>query len=154
MWEVAGLVGQRGPKPDMTLPDMNSSVLDRVKQFLPEIDAANQRLRLDMEAAPQDTFDIETVSDEQPHIEMNLACGVIDLKGDDAIKAATAAMDGNVPTTSRDKPQTDDCDTSTSAESDSDDDELQCKHKISAGVEAVSTDQTKDKKYKGIVELT
>jgi len=54
-----------------------SDILERVKQFLPQFEAANEDLQSQVDAGV--SFDIEQLqNDDQPYIEMNLALGVLD----------------------------------------------------------------------------
>lgn len=83
-----------GKKPVMKLDVLpQGSVLDRVKAFLPEMAAANDQLQQAMADKPAGQFDIEEVDDEaEKYIEMDLSCGVVDLKDDSAVLAAERAI--------------------------------------------------------------
>ena len=69
-----------------------SSLLGKLKQFLPELEKANQKLEAEMAVHPAESFDIENVHEGEAHIEMDLACGVIDLKDKAAETAAEKAI--------------------------------------------------------------
>ena len=82
----------RGPPPP-TAPSLTSPLLARAAAFLPALAQANQELAAAIAAAPPGTFDVEGVDDEAaPHVEMEVACGVLDLKDEDAVRAAEAAL--------------------------------------------------------------
>jgi len=55
-----------------------SNVLNRVQQFLPQLQAANTKLAAAMQTRPKEEFDIENVNEEDEHIEMNLAVGLLE----------------------------------------------------------------------------
>lgn len=46
------------------------TALARAAAFMPQLKAANEKLRQDMQVLPREQFDIEAVDDEQPHIVM------------------------------------------------------------------------------------
>lgn len=80
----------RAPKPDTeSMP--TSNVLERVKKFLPSLQQANAQLAERLSEQPE-SLDIENVEEGAPHIEMDLACGVVDLKDQHAEAAALRAM--------------------------------------------------------------
>eukprot|EP00873_Tetraselmis_striata_P026752 jgi/Tetstr1/447016/TSEL_034474.t1 len=83
-----------GKKPVMKLDALpQGSVLDRVKAFLPEMAAANDQLQQAMAVKPAEDFDIEQVDGSaEKYIEMDLSCGVVDLKDDTAVLAAEQAI--------------------------------------------------------------
>jgi len=63
--------------------------LDRIRDFLPKIEAANLDLEKSLVSNPHCNFDIEDVDGtEGSYIEMDLACGVVDLKDKVALEAA------------------------------------------------------------------
>ena len=78
---------QQPSKPQIQ-PVQPSSVLDKVRSFLPALQAANAQLAAQ---CPQDV-DIEQVPEGAPHVEMDLACGILDLKDPAALARAEAAM--------------------------------------------------------------
>eukprot|EP00040_Diaphanoeca_grandis_P039510 m.259254 g.259254 ORF g.259254 m.259254 type:complete len:160 (-) comp37797_c0_seq1:272-751(-) len=58
-----------------------SSVLDRVKAFLPEMEKANTNLEQEMKTRPASDFDIETLTEGvDNHVEMNIFAGVFENK--------------------------------------------------------------------------
>jgi len=91
-----------------------SSVLDRLKQFIPRIQEANQELEQQLQGSNPRDFDIEGVEEGQEggYIEMDLTCGLLDLKNADAIQAAEQAL-----VNGQSIPGGNDADASTSSES-------------------------------------
>lgn len=82
----------RGPPPP-TSPPLTSPLLARAAAFLPDLAAANEALAAAVAAgAPPSAFDVEAVDDGAPHVEMEVACGVVDLKDAAALAAAEAAL--------------------------------------------------------------
>jgi hypothetical protein len=77
-------------------PLQQSTLLGRLQTFLPTLQKANHELE-QITAAEPGSCSIEDVAEEEPHIEMNLACGVFDLK--DQVTAAAAQKAVNVPST-------------------------------------------------------
>lgn len=77
------------PSPAALLPP--SSVLERVKAFLPSLQQANVQLQHTLASQPE-AVDIENVVEGRPHIEMDLACGVLDLKDERAVSAAEKSL--------------------------------------------------------------
>lgn len=77
-------------------PLQQSALLGRLQTFLPAMQKANQELE-QIAAAEPGACNIEDVAEDEPHIEMNLACGVLDLK--DQVTAAAAQKAVNVPDT-------------------------------------------------------
>ena len=75
-------------------PLQGSALLGRLQSFLPAMQKANQELE-QAAAEEQETCNIENVAEGTPHIEMNLACGVLDLKDSSAAAAAQRAV--NLP---------------------------------------------------------
>ncbi|GAQ78586.1 hypothetical protein KFL_000150400 [Klebsormidium nitens] len=77
-------------------PVAESSILSRLKNFLPEMAQANAKLEDEMKDKPRESFDIEADAGEndEPHIEMDLALGVAELKTPEALAAAERAMNG------------------------------------------------------------
>ncbi|KAJ9509823.1 hypothetical protein QJQ45_011567 [Haematococcus lacustris] len=77
-------------------PILRSSVLDQVRKFIPSLQAANKALERELEPGrqvrPASDLDIEHVDEGGTHIEMDLACGVFDLKDEQAVAAAEQAM--------------------------------------------------------------
>ncbi|KAL6765740.1 hypothetical protein V8C86DRAFT_2448689 [Haematococcus lacustris] len=73
-------------------PILRSSVLDQVRKFIPSLQAANKALERELEVRPASDLDIEHVDEGGAHIEMDLACGVFDLKDEQAVAAAEQAM--------------------------------------------------------------
>ena len=82
---------QQRSKPDFG-PVPSSSVLDRVKSFLPAMQRANADLMQQAAQRPPEELDIEHVPEGAPHVEMDLACGILDLKDPAAVARAEAAM--------------------------------------------------------------
>ena len=65
-------------------------MLGRLQSFLPAMQKANQELEQEVAQDPE-ACKLENVDDAAPHIEMNLACGVLDLKDSSAAAAAQQA---------------------------------------------------------------
>ena len=66
-------------------------MLGRLQSFLPAMQKANEDLEQTAADEP-DSCNIESVAEGAPHIEMNLACGVLDLKDSSAAAAAQRAV--------------------------------------------------------------
>ena len=77
-------------------PLQQSVLLGRLQTFLPAMQKANQELE-QIAAAEPGACNIEDVAEDEAHIEMNLACGVLDLE--DQVTAAAAQRAVNVPDT-------------------------------------------------------
>lgn len=94
--------------PTTSVPE--SSVLGRLKAFLPMMDEANQKLFSSIEEKGREAFDIEVVDedDNKPHIEMDLALGIADLNTPEALAAAERAAAGQVQSSSDDDMESDD----------------------------------------------
>ena len=82
---------QQTSKPDFR-PVPSSSMLDRVRSFLPAMQRANAELAQQAAQRPPEELDIEHVPEGGPHVEMDLACGILDLKNPAAVARAEAAM--------------------------------------------------------------
>ena len=55
--------------------------------------AANEKLTKDMQNQPAENFDVEVIGEgDSQHVEMDIACGVLELKDDAAEQAAEAVM--------------------------------------------------------------
>ena len=76
--EVATIRTQK--KPDFSAPSLQGAgdLHARLRAFLPQIADANSRLATE----GTESFTMEDVGDEEPHIEMNLGLGVLEEKGD------------------------------------------------------------------------
>jgi Domain of unknown function (DUF4598) len=72
------------------------AVLGRLSSFVPQLAAANAELASALSSRPASDFDVECIEadGEGPHIEMDLACGVLDLQDEAAQHAAQLAMAG------------------------------------------------------------
>uniref|UniRef100_A0A7R9VXU8 Uncharacterized protein n=1 Tax=Chlamydomonas euryale TaxID=1486919 RepID=A0A7R9VXU8_9CHLO len=81
-----------GSKPQMA-PMPKSSIFSKLQDFLPKMQAANEHLEGELKVRPAAEFDVEGVPEgqESNYIEMDLACGLVDLKDDAAVQAAEAA---------------------------------------------------------------
>ena len=97
---LRGLTAAAPPKerPAIDAPPQ-SELLGRLQTFLPSMAASNVQLEQEAAAAPQGAFDIEQLAPEaEQHIAFDLACGVLDLKDDAAVRAAERAIAlGSVP---------------------------------------------------------
>jgi hypothetical protein len=78
-------------------------VLGRLQSFVPQLAAANVALAAAMATRPAHEFDVEYVEprgeggeggEAAPHIEMDIACGVVELRDEAAAAAAERAMAG------------------------------------------------------------
>jgi len=69
------------------------AVFSKLQDFLPKMQAANEHLEGELKVRPAAEFDVEGVPEgqESNYIEMDLACGLVDLKDDAAVQAAEAA---------------------------------------------------------------
>lgn len=76
-------------------PPPASALLERAREFLPALQAANAALDAARASHPERSFDIEHVDAEgAPHIEMDLACGIMELRDEAAEAAADHALRG------------------------------------------------------------
>ncbi|KAG2443052.1 hypothetical protein HYH02_009467 [Chlamydomonas schloesseri] len=77
-------------------PAPRSAMLDQLAAFLPQLAKENEKLEQQLQSRPAAEFDIEAVDEkaEGPYIEMDLACGVLELRDDAALAAAERAMQG------------------------------------------------------------
>eukprot|EP00123_Amoebidium_parasiticum_P020442 comp5003_c0_seq1/m.1101 comp5003_c0_seq1/g.1101 ORF comp5003_c0_seq1/g.1101 comp5003_c0_seq1/m.1101 type:complete len:140 (-) comp5003_c0_seq1:213-632(-) len=71
-----------------------SSVLERVSAFLPQMAQANQQLEKEIALQPPGTFDIEVVDQEKPHVEMALSLGVFNSDDSDEDGAESEEEEG------------------------------------------------------------
>lgn len=74
-----------------------SGLLGRLQAFLPTLEAANANLQQQLDAGGGEQVAMERGSDDEregPYVEMDLACGLFDLKDPSAVAAAEAAMVG------------------------------------------------------------
>jgi len=86
--------GRPTARPDIG-PLPASSVLARARTFLPALQAANAALEARLQSEPAQSVDIEHLEGEgAPHIAMDLACGVMDLRDPAAEFAAERAVRG------------------------------------------------------------
>ncbi|KAG1674280.1 hypothetical protein FOA52_013469 [Chlamydomonas sp. UWO 241] len=127
-------------RPDIA-PVPKSSLLSRLNAFLPQIQTANADLQEQLKVRPAADFDVEGVPDDQEsgyiemegkeggYIEMDLACGLIDLKDGSALSAAESALAGGpdldaalAAAAGHDGDDSDDSDDATSSDDDSDGD--------------------------------
>lgn len=77
--EVRGGSAEDAPKATFKVP--RSGLLDRVSQFLPALAQANQELERKVAAEGAEAVVCEQgEDDERPHVEMNLACGVLEVE--------------------------------------------------------------------------
>ncbi len=77
----------------MSMPAEESTVLLRAREFLPQIERANKELSDAMLTRPPEAFDIEVLeNDENDHVELELACGILELKDDATCNAAEMAV--------------------------------------------------------------
>ncbi|CAM6081507.1 unnamed protein product [Calypogeia fissa] len=84
-------------EPPLITATPQSSVLGRIKSFLPAMDQANRKLFSDIKERGTEEFNIESISDpEARYVEMDLALGVADLNTPEALAAAELAANGQV----------------------------------------------------------
>jgi hypothetical protein len=69
-------------------------VLGRLGAFVPQLAAANESLQAALRSQPASDFDVEAVAEGGAHVEMDLACGVLELRDENAEAAAEAALAG------------------------------------------------------------
>ncbi|KAL4419374.1 hypothetical protein ABPG77_002901 [Micractinium sp. CCAP 211/92] len=93
---LVGDVAPRRPRHKPTIkPVPPSGLLDRLQAFLPTLEAANADLQHQLETGGGEQVAMERGSDDEregPYVEMDLACGLFDLKDPAAVAAAEAAM--------------------------------------------------------------
>lgn len=83
--------GRPERKPDMQAPAPPAVLLGRLQAFLPQLQAANAQL----EQAPAEALVMEHASDDEragPYVELDLACGLFDLKDETALAAAERSL--------------------------------------------------------------
>ncbi|GJP47338.1 hypothetical protein CLOM_g6545 [Closterium sp. NIES-68] len=84
----------QAPPSMFTTPVAESSVLARLRGFLPQMEQENQKLQRAIEEQGQEAVSMEAVDDSQQHIEMDLSLGLVDLRTPDAVVAAERALVG------------------------------------------------------------
>ncbi|KAL4527136.1 hypothetical protein Ndes2526B_g09151 [Nannochloris sp. 'desiccata'] len=77
-------------KPPISQPQRNGDLLTRLQTFLPQMEEANKNLEV-YETAAEARFE-DPEEDEGPVVELDLACGVFDLKDETAIAAAERSL--------------------------------------------------------------
>eukprot|EP00897_Mesotaenium_endlicherianum_P000205 jgi/Mesen1/10185/ME000076S09696 len=90
------------------------------------MEAANQKLRSDLQSKAPEEFDIEVLTggDNAPHVSMDLALGVADLKSAEAVAAAEKAVQGQtIPLLQQTSSHLREADSSGSGSDESDSDE-------------------------------
>ncbi|KAF1372629.1 hypothetical protein PFLUV_G00267840 [Perca fluviatilis] len=76
------LLKPKAGRPPQTERVPRSSVLERLQSFLPQMAAANEKLKQQMDEAPAGRFDIESVEGAEKVIEMDVA--LVELSGSDS----------------------------------------------------------------------
>lgn len=97
-------------KPDIRKLDHDSNLINRLKGFLPQIELANKTLTQDMQpidipiSSEEDVYVNEitdkslvqdsndTSNQEHCYVELDLACGLFDLRNEDAVAAAEHSL--------------------------------------------------------------
>ena len=74
------------------LSHASSAIAARVAAFLPTLAAANDALAADVAAGRGDDHNVECVDEGAPHVEMDVAAGVLELGDAAAVRAAEAAV--------------------------------------------------------------
>ncbi|XP_052347973.1 uncharacterized protein C12orf45 homolog [Oncorhynchus keta] len=88
------LLKSKGPKAGRSLQTERvprSSVLDRLQNFLPQMAQANEKLKLQMEQAPEGHYDIERVEESGKVIEMDVS--LVELSGSDSDSDRESSQD-------------------------------------------------------------
>ncbi|EDO27422.1 predicted protein [Nematostella vectensis] len=80
----------------LKLPGPN--VLSRAKQFLPLMMEADKKLKEKMETLPNSELDIENVTEDEPHIEMNIALVENDASDEDDSSSDSSGSDFEMET--------------------------------------------------------
>lgn len=75
-----------------TFPTPPSAIAARVAAFLPTLAAANDALAADVAAGRGDDHNVECVDEGAPHVEIDVAAGVLELGDAAAVRAAEAAV--------------------------------------------------------------
>ncbi|XP_078099086.1 NOP protein chaperone 1 [Sander vitreus] len=76
------LLKPKADRPPQTERVPRSNVLERLQSFLPQMAAANEKLKQQMDQAPAGRFDIESVEGAERVIEMDVA--LVELSGSDS----------------------------------------------------------------------
>nr|XP_046153358.1 uncharacterized protein C12orf45 homolog [Oncorhynchus gorbuscha] len=90
------LLKSKGPKAGRSLQTERvprSSVLDRLQNFLPQMAQANEKLKLQMEQAPEGHYDIERVEESGKVIEMDVS--LVELSGSDSDSDRESSQDND-----------------------------------------------------------
>lgn len=117
------VVGEQSPKLKPAFaPVPRSGLFDKLQSFLPQMAAANSELQQKMQQPGAGSFDIEEIPEgyQGDVVEMDVVCGILDLKNQETVKAAEAALEGRqpfvaTPPTSDDDSDEDSVDTSRTA---------------------------------------
>ncbi|XP_020307581.1 NOP protein chaperone 1 [Oncorhynchus kisutch] len=90
------LLKSKGPKAGRSLQTERvprSSVLDRLQNFLPQMAQANEKLKLQMEQAPDGHYDIERVEESGKVIEMDVS--LVELSSSDSDSDRESSQDND-----------------------------------------------------------
>ncbi|XP_070977161.1 NOP protein chaperone 1-like [Oncorhynchus clarkii lewisi] len=88
------LLKSKGPKAGSYLQTERvpiSSVMDRLQNFLPQLTQANEKLKLQMEQAPEGHYDIERVEESGKVIEMDVS--LVELSSSDSDSDRESSQD-------------------------------------------------------------
>jgi len=92
---VVNLRANRGKKPVMRLgnEDLGPDIRDFLKDFLPQLKAANEELEAQKKAGTLRSLDAAPEDEGEPYIEMNLGLGVLEEKDPNANSDSDSASD-------------------------------------------------------------
>ncbi|XP_029616923.1 uncharacterized protein C12orf45 homolog [Salmo trutta] len=92
------LLKSKGPKAGSSLQTERiprSSVMDRLQNFLPQMAQANEKLKLQMEQAPEGHYDIERVEESGKVIEMDVSLVELSSSDSDSDRESSQDNDAN-----------------------------------------------------------
>lgn len=94
---VVNLRANRGKKPIMRLDkeELGPDIRDFLKDFLPQLKAANEELEAQKKAGTLKSLDAEVTEDGEPYIEMDLGLGVLEAKNPNAHESSGSDTDSD-----------------------------------------------------------